>query len=257
MQKGTADQAQYLLQSVDNALRLLNLFAGEGRLSLTEIAARMGCGKTIAYRLTYTLERRGFLCRGSDGKYSLGMRLFTLGQKVLSEKSYLPLVIPLLDQLTQKVNESTHLVTWESVNHVILLYEALPEQSRRVEMSKAINSRPPHLTSTGLALLATKTDEEIQEYADTIIFEKKTAYSISSKEQLDEDIRFVREHGYAINNQRFEEGAISIAVPIFKKKGASADFSISVSGPSTRMTAHQDMVLQELFSTAQQISALL
>ncbi len=90
MQKGTADQAQYLLQSVDNALRLLNLFAGEGRLSLTEIAARMGCGKTIAYRLTYTLERRGFLCRGSDGKYSLGMRLFTLGQKVLSEKSYLP-----------------------------------------------------------------------------------------------------------------------------------------------------------------------
>ena len=185
------------------------------------------------------------------------MRLFTLGQKVLSEKSYLPLVIPLLDQLTQKVNESTHLVTWESVNHVILLYEALPEQSLRVEMSKAINSRPPHLTSTGLALLATKTDEEIQEYADTIIFEKKTAYSISSKEQLDEDIRFVREHGYAINNQRFEEGAMSIAVPIFKKKGASADFSISVSGPSTRMTAHQDMILQELFSTAQQISALL
>lgn len=107
------------MQSVDNALRLLNLFSGEDRLSLTEIAARMGCGKTIAYRLAYTLESRGFLCRGEDGKYSLGMRLFTLGQKVLSEKSYLPLVVPLLDQLTQTVNESTHLVTWESLHHVI------------------------------------------------------------------------------------------------------------------------------------------
>ena len=257
MQKSTANQSQYLLQSVDNALRLLNLFSGEDRLSLTEIAARMGCGKTIAYRLAYTLESRGFLCRGEDGKYSLGMRLFTLGQKVLSEKSYLPLVVPLLDQLTQTVNESTHLVTWESLHHVILLYESLPNQSLRVEMSKAISSRPPHLTSTGLALLATKTDDEIREYANTVIFEKKTTYSISSKEQLDEDIRFTREHGYVINNQRFEEGAISIAVPIFKRGGTSADFSISVSGPSTRMTARQDTILKELFSTAQKISALL
>ena len=110
--------------------------------------------------------------------------------------------------------------------------EALPEQSLRVEMSKAINSRPPHLTSTGLALLATKTDEEIQEYADTVIFEKKTAYSISSKEQLDEDIRFVREHGYAINNQRFEEGAISIAVPIFKKRALRQIFPSVFPGPA-------------------------
>ena len=61
MQKSTANQSQYLLQSVDNALRLLNLFSGEDSLSLTEIAARMGCGKTIAYRLAYTLESRGFL----------------------------------------------------------------------------------------------------------------------------------------------------------------------------------------------------
>ena len=55
MQKSTANQSQYLLQSVDNALRLLNLFSGEDRLSLTEIAARMGCGKTIAYRLAYKM----------------------------------------------------------------------------------------------------------------------------------------------------------------------------------------------------------
>ena len=54
----------------------------------------------------------------------------------------------MLDQLTQTVNESTHLVTWESLHHVILLYESLPNQSLRVEMSKAISSRPPHLTST-------------------------------------------------------------------------------------------------------------
>lgn len=253
----SADQSQYLLQSVDNALRVLNLFDEADRLSLTEIAARMGCGKTIALRLAYTLERRGFLVRGADGKYSLGMRLYTLGSKVLAQKTYLPLVKPLLDRLTDEINESVHLVTWESVYHVILLYESFPRQSLRAVMSKALSSRPPHLTSTGLALLATQSDEQIEAYADTVMFEKKTEFSISSKEQLWEDIALIRQRGYAINNQRFERGMISIAVPVYKKDGSSSDFAISASGPSTRITENQSVILQKLLATAAQISTIL
>ena len=50
MQKN-GEQAQYLLQSVDNALCVLNLFDNTDKLSLTEIAAQMGMGKTTALRL--------------------------------------------------------------------------------------------------------------------------------------------------------------------------------------------------------------
>lgn len=256
MQKN-GEQAQYLLQSVDNALCVLNLFDNAYKLSLTEIAAQMGMGKTTALRLVYTLEMRGFLCRGEDNKYSLGMRLFTLGNRVYEQKAYLPVVKPLLDQLTETVNESAHLVTWENRSRVILLYEALPHLSLRAEMDRSISSRPPHLTSTGLALLSTLSDEQIAAYADSAIFEKRTAYSISTREQLEEDVRFVRSHGYAINNQRFEQGMISIAVPVQRTKGAPADFAISISGPSTRIADRQDTIVQELFKTAGRISELL
>lgn len=248
---------QYILQSVDNALRVLNLFESTDKLSLTEIATRMGCGKTIAYRLVFTLESRGFLLRGEDNKYSLGMRLFTLGNKVLSEKSYLPLIRPVLEQLTDTVNESVHLVTWENMYHVILLYELFPQQSLRAEMGKAIGSRPPHLTSTGLALLSTKSDKQIADYARNVLFEKKTEYSISSREQLEEDIQFVREHGYAINNQRFEKGMVSIAVPIVKNPESFSDFAISVSGPNTRIMEKKEMILEELEKAAGEIGRLL
>lgn len=256
MQKNS-EQAQYLLQSVDNALCVLNLFDNADKLSLTEIAAQMGMGKTTALRLVYTLEMRGFLCRGKDNKYSLGMRLFTLGNRVYEQKSYLPVVTPLLDQLTEKLNESSHLVTWENRARVILLYEALPHLSLRTEMDRSISSRPPHLTSTGLALLSTLSDEQIDIYANSATFEKRTAYSISSREQLEEDVRFVRTHGYAINNQRFEQGLISIAVPVQKEKGVPADFAISISGPSTRIAGREEAVIQALFDTAEQISRML
>ena len=256
MQKNS-EPTQYLLQSVDNALCVLNLFDNADKLSLTEIAAQMNMGKTTALRLVYTLEMRGFLCRGEDNKYSLGMRLFTLGNRVYEQKAYLPLVKPLLDQLTETVNESAHLVTWENRSRVILLYEALPHLSLRAEMDRSISSRPPHLTSTGLALLSTLSDEQIAAYADSAIFEKRTAYSISTREQLEEDVCFVRQHGYAINNQRFEQGMISIAVPVQRDKNTPADFAISISGPSTRIADRQEAIVQELFKTAQHISELL
>ena len=67
----------------------------------------------------------------------------------------------------------------------------------------------------------------------------------------------MRSHGYAINNQRFEQGMISIAVPVQRTKGAPADFAISISGPSTRIADRQDTIVQELFKTAGRISELL
>ena len=108
-----------------------------------------------------------------------------------------------------------------------------------------------------LDLTLRHTTEQIAAYADSAIFEKRTAYSISTREQLEEDVRFVRSHGYAINNQRFEQGMISIAVPVQRTKGAPADFAISISGPSTRIADRQDTIVQELFKTAGRISELL
>ena len=256
MEKPIKNNEQYLLQSVDNALAVLDLLAESDRLPLTEIAARIGHGKTMTDRLLCTLEHRGYLIRGQDNRYGLGMRLFTLGNKVLSDKSFLPLVQPLIDALTERLQETTHFVTWENQLRVILLYESLPRlSSLRVERDQVLLSRPPHMTSTGLALLSTVSDEAIAYYADTALFEKKTEFSISGREQLLEDIAFVRRHGYAINNQRYEKGLVSISVPVLPADGGQAEFAISASGPSVRLLDNQAAIVEELQHTAREIAA--
>ncbi len=248
---------QYILQSVDNALGVLDLLAETDRLPLSEIAARIGHGMTMTYRLLCTLERRGYLIRGDDNRYGLGMRLFTLGNRVLADKSFLNLIRPHINALTDRVQETTHFVTWENHTHVILLYESLPRLSLRAEMDGSIQSRPLHMTSTGLALLSTVTDEEIVDYTSNALFEKKTEFSISTKEQLWEDIAFVRKHGYAINNQRYERGMVSISVPVAPGGDKPAEFAISVSGPSIRLLENRPTIVNELLQTAQEIAALL
>lgn len=251
------NKEQYILKTVDNALAVLDLLAETDHLLLTEISARTGHGKTMTYRLLCTLEKRGYLVRGEDNRYALGMRLFTLGNKVLADKTYLPLIQPAIQELTERVQETVHLVTWENMYRVILLYESLPKQSLRAEMDGSVESRPPHMTSTGLALLSTATDEQIDNYLQNVMFEQKTEYSISTKEQLLQDISFVREHGYAINNQRYERGMVSISVPVPTPQAGLAEFAISVSGPSERLLENQQKIVEELRHTAGKITQMI
>ena len=248
---------QYLLQTADNALAVLDLLSETPPLTLTEIAERMGRGKTITLRLVYTLEKRGYLIRGKDNRYTLGMRLFTLGNKVRSRREYLLEIQPLMDELTAAVSETSHLVTWENYHNVILLYESLPaNQTLRTESSTGVSSRRPHMTSTGIAMLATLSDREIDAYANSVFFEKRTEYSIGSEEQLLQDIAQVRNSGFSINNQRFERGKTSIAVAIPDRDGHS-EFAISVSGPSPRLEEKMSLILSELRKTADKIRPIL
>lgn len=248
---------QYLLQTADNALAVLDLLSETPPLSLTEIAERTGHSKTMTLRLLYTLEKRGYLIRGKDNRYTLGMRLFTLGNKVRSRREYLTEIQPIMDELTAVVSETSHLVTWENYHNVILLYESLPaNQTLRTESGSGVSSRLPHMTSTGIAMLASLNDSEIDTYARSVFFEKRTEYSIDSEEQLLQDIAQVRESGFSINNQRFERGKTSIAVAIPDKDGYT-EFAISVSGPSSRIEEKMDLILAELRNTANRIRPIL
>ena len=249
------NHAQYILQSVDKALDVLNLFEYSDSLSLTEVALELGCGKTIAFRLLFTLERRGFVLKQEDGRYSLGIRIFNLGNKVHSTKALIPLMRTILAELTAQVNDTVHLVIWQDAQHVVLLDEVLPDQ-RLIAVEKAFDNRPAHMTSTGMALLSTRSDEDILSYAQNTLFVKKTENSISSLTQLMNDIIFVREQGYAVNNQLYENGVCSIAVPIIKKAGMPAELAISVSGPAERIVHNQEHILEALRETAARICAL-
>ena len=66
---------QYLLQSLDNALGVLSLFLQEDKLTLSQIAQRSGLNKTVAYRIVYTLEKRGYLNADREGRYRPGIQL--------------------------------------------------------------------------------------------------------------------------------------------------------------------------------------
>ena len=73
---GKRKKSSYIIQSVTNALDLLEEFRGEDtELGVTELSKRLGLHKNNVFRLLATLEEKGYIEQdpGSE-RYRLGVR---------------------------------------------------------------------------------------------------------------------------------------------------------------------------------------
>ena len=79
---GRRKKSSYIIQSVTNALDLLEEFRGEEtELGVTELSKRLGLHKNNVFRLLATLESRGYMEQNKvTGNYRLGLRVLELGQ---------------------------------------------------------------------------------------------------------------------------------------------------------------------------------
>ena len=121
------DQAdnKNILQSVDSALRLMDLFEKNPRLGLPEISKALGVAKSTAFRLCATLENRGYLHKLDDASYSLGSRFLSLGAVASDRNVLIPMLRPLMTKLMEETEETVHLVIWVDSYRVLLVDHVL------------------------------------------------------------------------------------------------------------------------------------
>ena len=84
----------YLLQSVDNALSIVDLLCESDGLGLADIASRLSLGRSSTYRLLYTLQRHQIIRKDAGARYHLGCRLIAMGQISLSNDELVRAVHP-------------------------------------------------------------------------------------------------------------------------------------------------------------------
>ena len=90
------------LKSVGSALDVLECFATDGELGVSDIARRLGVAKSTAHRLLQTLVSRGFVEQDSStGQYRLGIHLYELGQLAVARNELRHAALPTLRQVAQ------------------------------------------------------------------------------------------------------------------------------------------------------------
>jgi DNA-binding IclR family transcriptional regulator len=213
----------------------------------------LGIHKSTVSRLLSALSKEGFVEQNPEtGKWRLGLGLLGLAGAVLEridlrEAASIPLRT-LVAQTQETINISV-LDGNESVN-----VESI-RSPKAIQYAGRLGRRTPlHCTSTGKVLLAFLSSEERDALLPDRLF-SCTKKSIVDRQSLEKALELVREQGYGIAHEEFEEGLSSIAAPIRNHTGQVVA-TVSVSGPTYRMGPDRiEEFVRPLLNAAMEISA--
>ncbi|HKZ80399.1 MAG TPA: IclR family transcriptional regulator [Pyrinomonadaceae bacterium] len=244
----------YRVQVLERSLGILELLCSEGpELSLIELSERLRLHKSTTHRLVGVLEQHRFVEKSSNnGKYRLGLKLFELGSKAIAHLDWRERARRFLQRLAFETGETAHLCILDDGE---VLYLEKVEAPRTVRVPSIVGRRyPAHCGAAGKTLLAFQPEEEIEELIKRRGLKAYTRNTLTTPAQLREGLRLVREQGYAIDNEEFEEGLECIGAPIRDYSGKVVA-AISIAGPAFRMTEDKLPVLaRSVIEAAQELS---
>ncbi|NGP45728.1 IclR family transcriptional regulator [Bacillaceae bacterium SIJ1] len=233
-----------MLKTLSLALEVLKMFTKDkptwgGR----ELAATLNQNHTKIYRILETLERHKFLNKNKETKkYSLGFKVWELGNTVSENFRINELIHPILEKVSEKTNESVFLTILDGEEG--LTFDAV-EAMTTVRFSVSIGSRTPLFTGASYrAILAYMSEDFIDHYLEGN-FTKYTEKTKVDPEIIREDLRLIRKNGYAMSEGEYTEDVVAVAIPIFQNDQIVA--SLTVSGPKYRIEdEHIELFIKEL-----------
>ncbi len=221
-----------LNNSIANAFSVLEHFNHhQPEWGVRELAIELGVNKSTLYRTLATLETIGILRKNPENdKYSLGLKLFDLGNRVDVNQSFIRHTHPILKKVADEITETVHLGILKEGN--VFMVDKI-ESPFGLKLNSSIGSSSPiHCTGIGKVLLAHSTST----FIDSVLIgnlEKLTPFTICNKQRLKKELKTVKKQGFALDRQELELGLICVAVPVFNNNNEVVA-SLSAAGPAIR-----------------------
>ena len=233
------------LSTVRNAARLLKVFRSrEADLGVSELARRLGLGKSTVHRMLTTLVAEGLIEQNPrTGGYRLGIVMFELGQAVRVHMDLHAAVGQVLSELRAQTGESSQVGVLDG--HEVVYVDRL-ESAHSLRLFTETGRRVPvHCTSSGKVLLAYLPEGRRHAVLRAAPLTALTPHTITSAEQLMAELARVRRRGWAEAINEREIGIASIAAPVRDVTGEVVA-AISIGVPLARCSV---MALRRLAPT--------
>jgi IclR family pca regulon transcriptional regulator len=240
------------VQSLDRGLAVIRAFDAEHpELTLSEVARQTGLTRAAARRFLRTLVEIGYM-RTEGGKFALRPKILELGFAYLSSLSLPEIALPHMEQLVEKVHESSSMCVLDGDE---IVYVARVPTKRIMAVVIAVGTRfPAYATSMGRVLLAGRSDDWLDGFLASAELRRLTPHTMTDVTRLRAELVRIRERGWAQVDQELEEGLRSVAAPIHDAAGrvvAAINVAVNASRRTTEEVAAE--VVPLLLDTARQI----
>ncbi|MDB5847879.1 MAG: IclR family transcriptional regulator [Rhodoferax sp.] len=224
----------------DRALSIVELLAHHVRgLPMSEIADTLGIPRTAAHRLLADLKETGYAKQDpGTSQYTLTVKLASLGLAYLAATGITDAAQPLLDELAESCGELVRLTIVEGNQ---LIFVAKAQGARRGLRYDPDNGHDIYLpaTANGLCWLASVSEERALELVALHGLDRAKDYGPGAPRtlrQLMDQVEATRQRGYAMAFDIYEAGTSAMATVVRLAGSQEVIGSVSIAGPTTRMT---------------------
>lgn len=210
-------------KTVDQAMTLLRALAEEGPASAAELAARVGCNRTVAHRLLVTLAGHGAVRRDDDDRWTLGLGLAELGGAVARDVR--DAARGALEQVAAETGE-TALLAMPDGDEAVAVDQVVASQAVQVRYRPGFR-HPLSRGAHGLAILAFAGPETVS----------RAAAHVEDPGDLRDRLAAVRRNRVALSHDELQLGAAGVAAPVFDGVEERVVASLGVVAPLGRLPA--------------------
>ncbi|WP_438480315.1 IclR family transcriptional regulator [Oleiharenicola lentus] len=228
-------QERYVIPNLRNACRILKLLGDKpDGLKAADIGRALKIPVTTTLRIMTTLHLEG-LVRKNGTHFELGPVLIQLGNASLAGTEIRTAALPVLEKLTGKTDETSHLAIPCDNRSLIVAVQDSPHPLRAA-------SRPGflaelHCSSTGKTLLAFLHFERIAEFygPGTPRPTKRTPKTLTSLAEIKREAELTRKRGFSLDDEEFAPGIRCLAAPVYNSDGTVAAV-IGITASTVRFT---------------------
>jgi IclR family KDG regulon transcriptional repressor len=212
--KTKTHDSDFRLPAVDRAMSLFELLAYSQRgLTLSELSRKLNIPKSTVHYLVHTLMTRGYVERGPNRQFLLGLRFADMAEASLAPLHLRTSIVPYLRQISSKTNLTVTAAVLRGIEAVIIAKIRSYQDNRGGAWLGAHVDL--HCTAHGKALLATLTNDQLDKMYEGRELCRCTSYTIGSLTGLKEHLAHVREEGFSVNDQEHVLDLRAVAVPVF------------------------------------------
>ncbi len=223
----------YIVHNVALAFDILFFIAKNSEVSLEEIEKNIDASLYQIEKILEVLINRGYVNYNPKRKtYSLGIKNFEVGYSYLSHVDLRNIARPYLQYLGEKFQENVYLAVRSGFE--IVYIDAYEVNRPVVVKSRVGRLLPLYASASGKIHLADMDEDELEEFFREEKLVPYTSKTITDKEELLKHIRMVKENGYAIDDEEWEEEVRCLSVPVRDHTGRVVA-AMTLSAPSWRI----------------------
>ena len=203
--------------SLARGLSVIRAFDTEhAEMTLTEVAGRTNLTRAGARRFLLTLTELGYV-KKDHRSFSLTPKVLELGYSFLASAPLSQRAKPVINRVAEETGESCNLGVLDGDDMVNVAHAA----TRNLVMTNLyVGARfPACYTAVGRAIIANRSDAEMESYLSRAVLKPYTEFSLKSKDALRQELLRVRNQGYALVDRELHEGMRTLAVPIQDDQG--------------------------------------